>query len=131
MKILIDAQMPPALARWLREQSHEALAVREVGLREAEDGAIWDYARQTGAVILTKDEDFATRALQQPDGPVIVWLRVKPCLGSISLSCHSCVSWGVLSVFSPRIARMFTDKGLIPIRVYPRHPRGSPPFPSC
>ena len=27
-------------------------------------------------MILTKDEDFAARAKQQPDGPVIVWLRV-------------------------------------------------------
>ena len=76
MKILIDAQMPPALAGWLREQGHEAQAVRDVGLREAEDSAIWAYAKQTGTVILTKDEDFAARAQQVQDGPVIVWLRV-------------------------------------------------------
>ena len=68
--------MPPALAGWLREQGHEAQAVRDVGLREAEDSAIWAYAKQTGTVILTKDEDFAARAQQVQDGPVIVWLRV-------------------------------------------------------
>lgn len=76
MKILIDAQLPPALARWLREQGHDAEAVRDVGFREAEDGAIWELARQTSAVILTKDEDFAARAQHEPAGPVVVWLRV-------------------------------------------------------
>jgi predicted nuclease of predicted toxin-antitoxin system len=76
VKILVDAQMPPALAAWLREEGHDAQAVREVGLREADDRAIWAHALQTGAVILTKDEDFATRAQQVPDGPVIVWLRL-------------------------------------------------------
>ena len=47
-----------------------------MGLREADDRAIWAQAQQTAAVIVTKDEDFAARAQQQPDGPVIVWLRV-------------------------------------------------------
>lgn len=76
MKFLIDAQLPPALAAWLREQGHEAQAVREVGLREATDEAIWAYAQQSGAVILTKDEDFAVRCERVAAGPVIVWLRV-------------------------------------------------------
>jgi predicted nuclease of predicted toxin-antitoxin system len=73
VKILIDAQMPPALAGWLQEQGHDAQAVRDVGLREADDSAIWAYALQTGAVIVTKDEDFAARAQQVNSGPVIVW----------------------------------------------------------
>jgi predicted nuclease of predicted toxin-antitoxin system len=34
VKLLLDAQLPPALARWLRERGHEALAVREVKLRD-------------------------------------------------------------------------------------------------
>ncbi len=40
MKFLADAQLPPALARWLVEAGCEAQAVREIGLREADDGAI-------------------------------------------------------------------------------------------
>ena len=66
MRLLLDAQMPPGLARWLREKGHEAQPVREVGLREAEDGPIWEHARRTGAAIMTKDEDFAARAQQEP-----------------------------------------------------------------
>ena len=41
---------------------YDAQAVREVGLREAEDRAIWRHAQTQGRVIITKDEDFALRA---------------------------------------------------------------------
>ena len=76
MKFLVDAQLPPALAGWLREAGHEAQHVEDVGLREAEDRAIWAHALQTGAIIVTKDEDFAERAARETTAPVIVWLRV-------------------------------------------------------
>jgi predicted nuclease of predicted toxin-antitoxin system len=76
MKFLVDAQLPPALALWLRDAGHDAQAVREVGLREAEDGDIWNYALKTAAVLITKDEDFPTRAQQTEVSPVIVWLRI-------------------------------------------------------
>jgi len=76
VKFLLDAQLPPALAQWLREAGHEARAAREVGLREAEDSAIWRHAQAQNLVIVTKDEDFARRAQTGATGPVIVWLRV-------------------------------------------------------
>ena len=76
MKFLVDAQLPPALAAWLREAGHEAGHVEDVGLREAEDGAIWAHAMKTGAIIVTKDEDFAARSAQAAIAPTIVWLRV-------------------------------------------------------
>ncbi len=76
MTFLVDAQLPPALAQWLREAGHGAQAVREVGLREAEDGVIWRHARTYDQVIVTKDEDFARRVQADAGGPVIVWLRI-------------------------------------------------------
>ena len=56
MKFIIDAQLPPALARTLRALGCEAFAVRELGLREATDAQLWNYALQHGAAIVTKDE---------------------------------------------------------------------------
>jgi predicted nuclease of predicted toxin-antitoxin system len=35
VKFIVDAQLPPALARLLRESGCDASAVREIGLREA------------------------------------------------------------------------------------------------
>ncbi len=76
MRFLVDAQLPPALARFLEAQGHEACAVREVGLREADDTDIWAFALQEGWIIVTKDEDFPERALNSRTAPQIVWLRI-------------------------------------------------------
>ena len=58
------------------EKSHIVEALRDAGLREAEHPAICMHAEKSSAVILTKDDDFAPRAEQGPEVPVIVWLRV-------------------------------------------------------
>lgn len=80
MRFLVDAQLPPALAVLLREQRHEAQAVREVGLRDAEDGDIWKFVSQNGMILVTKDEDFAQRILAEGSaGPTVLWLRVGNC----------------------------------------------------
>lgn len=76
MKHLVDAQLPPALARWLREAGHAAVHVEDVDLRDASDSAIWAHALQSSAVIVTKDEDFAARSTRAVTAPIIVWLRV-------------------------------------------------------
>lgn len=76
MRIIVDAQLPPSLARWLVEAGHDARHVEDVGLRDAGDQPIWRYALQYEAVIITKDEDFADRVRRSPHSPVIVWLRI-------------------------------------------------------
>ena len=76
MKFIVDAQLPPSLAAALREAGYDAAAVREIGLREAKDAAVWDYALQNNGVILTKDEDFAERCMASNEAPVVIWLRI-------------------------------------------------------
>jgi predicted nuclease of predicted toxin-antitoxin system len=51
---------------------HEATHLLDVGLLESSDGAIWDYAMSQGAIIVTKDEDFAIRASVSEARPRIV-----------------------------------------------------------
>ena len=80
MRFIVDAQLPPDLARFIRDQGHESRAIRELGLRNAEDGEIWDYALRETAVVVTKDEDFAQRVLaSRRPAPTVVWLRVGNC----------------------------------------------------
>lgn len=75
-RFIVDAQLPPALARWLVANGHDAEHVFDFGGDGTTDAQIWMRARDTAAIILTKDEDFSVRALRDPDGPQIVWVRV-------------------------------------------------------
>lgn len=75
MRFLIDAQLPPALARKLASLGHVAEHVADCGLATASDEAIRQYAASVAAVIITKDEDFAILRLLR-EGPAIVWVRV-------------------------------------------------------
>ena len=76
MRFLVDAQLPPALASWISQRGHEAKAVREVGLHNADDPSIWKFSVEGTWVVVTKDEDFAERVLRTGTGPQIVWLRI-------------------------------------------------------
>ena len=76
MNFLVDAQLPPALTVWLIRQGHIAQHIDELGLRAADDITIWNNALKLGAIIITKDEDFAERTGRTEVGPTIVWLRL-------------------------------------------------------
>lgn len=76
MRFLIDAQLPPALARLLNDQGHVGEHVNDVGLGGSPDRDLWRYALEHGAVIVTKDEDFANMAALEGDAPPVVWVRV-------------------------------------------------------
>ncbi len=75
MNHLMDAQLSPAIAPWISAQfSVTAVAVRDLGLRDSKDREIFLAARPAGAVVMTKDIDFAW--LQQGLGPPpqLIWL---------------------------------------------------------
>jgi predicted nuclease of predicted toxin-antitoxin system len=76
MRFLVDAQLPPALAHWLEAKGHTAAHVADVHLLDADDAAIWEYARSAGSAIVTKDADFSVRTVTSPAGPAIVWIRI-------------------------------------------------------
>jgi predicted nuclease of predicted toxin-antitoxin system len=76
MRFLVDAQLPPALARWLAANGHEAEHVGDLGMQAASDAAIWDYALASSSAIVTKDEDFAQRKVLADNATVVVWIRL-------------------------------------------------------
>lgn len=76
MRFLVDAQLPPALARWLATNGHTAEHVADRQLEAASDAAIWECALREAAAIITKDEDFAERKALSDTGPAVVWIRL-------------------------------------------------------
>jgi predicted nuclease of predicted toxin-antitoxin system len=79
VNFLIDAQLPPALARWIGSQGHSALHVYDVGLETADDPVIWERARGEHAVIVSKDEDFVDHWLLSAQPVPLVWIRKGNC----------------------------------------------------
>lgn len=79
MRFLVDAQLPPALARFLGEKGHAAEHVSDVGLAEASDADIWRFAARHEAVIITKDEDFPVLRLTGRYHSTVVWVRIGNC----------------------------------------------------
>jgi predicted nuclease of predicted toxin-antitoxin system len=78
VRFIVDAQLPPALARMLVDLGHEAQHVVDLNLslQAVDDSVIWDFALDYAAVLLTKDDDFPHRFHQSVHTPVVVWLRV-------------------------------------------------------
>lgn len=75
MILWLDAQLSPALAPWIAKAfSIQATAVRDVGLRDATDRAIFAAAKEAGAVVLTKDSDFLRLLEQFGPPPQVIWL---------------------------------------------------------
>lgn len=74
----IDAQLPPVLASWLREE-HEASAahVEDLGLLRASDSEIFSAAAASDVpvVVVTKDSDFAGLVALRGVPPQVVWVR--------------------------------------------------------
>lgn len=73
--IWIDAQLSPSLAPWIRAtHGVEAFALRDLGLRDAEDAKIFEGARAADAVVLTKDRDFVELVGRHGPPPQVLWL---------------------------------------------------------
>jgi predicted nuclease of predicted toxin-antitoxin system len=56
--------------------------VREVELKEAEDSAVWEYAKQQNFMIVLKDADFHQRSFVFGFPPKVVWIRLGNCTTS-------------------------------------------------
>lgn len=78
MILWLDAQLSPVLANWITEQFTpiQAVPVRELGLRNADDHEIFAQARSAVAVVMTKDRDFLHLLFEQGPPPQVIWLRV-------------------------------------------------------
>ena len=75
MTIWIDAQLPPTLANWLTNTFEvQAIALRDLRLRDAIDSEIFEAARTSNVVIMTKDSDFIDLVCRLGIPPQIIWL---------------------------------------------------------
>lgn len=79
MRLLYDQNLSPRLVRLLADLYPDALHVRDVGLESADDNAVWQYAKDNGLVIVSKDSDFHHRSLLFGFPPKVIWVRRGNC----------------------------------------------------
>ncbi|MCE2671033.1 MAG: DUF5615 family PIN-like protein [Microcystis sp.] len=75
MTIWVDAHLSPAIATWISTTLEiEAVALRDLGLRDAEDTEIFQVAKAQRAILMTKDSDFVDLVERLGSPPQIIWL---------------------------------------------------------
>ena len=75
MKLLFDQNISFRVVNQLRAVLSESVGVGEVGLLNADDFQIWEYARQHGFSVVTFDRDIPDIGAVRGFPPKIIWLR--------------------------------------------------------
>lgn len=76
MKLLLDENLSRRLIPFLQDDYPDSSQVCLLGLERAADTSIWQFAREHGYVLVTKDEDFKDLAELRGAPPKIVLLRI-------------------------------------------------------
>jgi len=76
VKLLLDQNISRKLVPLLRGEFPDSSHVAELGLIQATDREIWDYAGHNDCVIVSKDSDFRQLAFLLGPPPKAVWLNV-------------------------------------------------------
>jgi predicted nuclease of predicted toxin-antitoxin system len=75
MKLLFDQNLSFKLCQQLSDRLPGSSQVRLVGLQQADDHTIWEYARANGFTLVSLDSDFAEMAALLGPPPKVIWLR--------------------------------------------------------
>lgn len=76
MKLLFDQNLSRSLVGQLCDAFPGSQHVTELALDTATDREIWEYAREHGHVVVSKDSDFRQLAFLYGPPPKVMWLRV-------------------------------------------------------
>jgi len=80
--LLFDQNLSPKLVDRLTEVFPGSVHVSEVGLAQALDRVVWEYARSHNLVLVSKDADFGELGLILGFPPKVVWIRRGNCITS-------------------------------------------------
>lgn len=75
MILWLDEQLSPSLAGWIARQFElVAQPVRDLGFGRASDPEIFLAAREAGAIVMTKDQDFVRLLERHGPPPKVIWV---------------------------------------------------------
>jgi predicted nuclease of predicted toxin-antitoxin system len=79
MKLLFDSNLSHRLLELLKDLFPESVHVTTKGLDESSDREIWEYAKENGYTIVTKDSDFNDFSVVYGTPPKVIWIRTGNC----------------------------------------------------
>jgi predicted nuclease of predicted toxin-antitoxin system len=75
LKLLFDQNISPRIVKQVAADFPDSKQVRHVGLEDAADAVIFDYAKAHGYSVVTFDSDFVDLNLIKGIPPKIIWLK--------------------------------------------------------
>lgn len=75
MKLLLDQNISYKVVRLLADAFSDVKHVRSVGLVNASDLEIWQYAKINGYTVITFDSDFIELSVLKSSLPKVIWLK--------------------------------------------------------
>jgi predicted nuclease of predicted toxin-antitoxin system len=79
VRLLFDQNVSPWLCGSLAHLFPDTVHVRDIGLKDADDNLIWEYAARNGFSIVTKDADFRQKSFLLGHPPKVIWLGIGNC----------------------------------------------------
>lgn len=75
MRLIVDAQLPKRVARWLAARGHDVLHTLDLpGGNRTPDADIIDLASREQRIVVTKDGDFVSSHLLRKRPPKLLWI---------------------------------------------------------
>lgn len=76
MKLLFDQNLSYRLVAKIADIFPHSAHVAALGLDKASDFAVWEFAKENGFVIVTKDSDFNDLTTYYGFPPHVIWMRL-------------------------------------------------------
>ena len=103
MRLLFDQNLSPHLVSSLRDLYPDSVHVFDIGLDTSDDALVWEYARENGLTIVSKDTDFRHRSVNYGQPPKVIWIGLG---NSTTANVEA-----VLREYHNEVASFFADEG--------------------
>jgi predicted nuclease of predicted toxin-antitoxin system len=75
MRLLFDQNISHRILAQLPASFADSISVKQIGLINAPDRQIWEYAKKNNLIIVTQDSDFNDLNVLYGIPPKIIWIR--------------------------------------------------------
>lgn len=79
MRLLFDENLSSKLPDRLVDIIPNSLHVRDIGMEATSDPVVWNYAKDSNLIIVSKDADMHDLSMIYGSPPKVIWIRLGNC----------------------------------------------------